>query len=44
MRGVTVMGLHDDGTVAWARLYMEPVEVGGAAIEETVRQLSGTEE
>lgn len=41
MRGVIVMGLHDDGTVAWARLYMEPVEQDGAAIEEAVRRLSG---
>ena len=41
MRGVTLMGLDDDGLVAWARLYMEPVEEGGAAIDETVQQLSG---
>jgi hypothetical protein len=36
------MGLSDDGLINWARLYMEPVEQGGAAIEETVRQLSGS--
>jgi hypothetical protein len=40
MRGVTVMGLRD-GMVAWARLYMEPVESGGASITEVVQQLSG---
>ncbi len=42
MKGVTVMGLQDDGLVAWARLYMEPVEQGGAAIDEAVRHLSGS--
>lgn len=41
MKGVTVMGLQDDGLIAWARLYMEPVEQGGAAIDEAVRHLSG---
>jgi ketosteroid isomerase-like protein len=41
MKGVTVMGLREDGLIAWARLYMEPVEQGGAAIEESVRHLSG---
>ncbi len=41
MRGVTVMGLRDDGRIAWARLYMEPVEQGGRSIEESVQQLSG---
>ena len=40
MKGVTVMGLTDDGLIAWARLYMEPVEQGGAAIDEAVRSLS----
>jgi hypothetical protein len=40
MKGVTVMGLGDDGLINWARLYMEPVEQGGADIEETVRHLS----
>jgi hypothetical protein len=40
MRGMTVMGLRDDGLIAWARLYMEPVERGGAAIEDAVQQLS----
>lgn len=42
MKGVSVFGLTDDGAIAWARLYMEPVEQGGAAIDEAVRHLSGT--
>ena len=42
MKGVLVMGLDDEGLIAWMRLYMEPVEQGGAAIDEAVRQLSGT--
>ncbi|HVL22439.1 MAG TPA: nuclear transport factor 2 family protein [Thermomicrobiales bacterium] len=42
MRGVTVMGIRDD-RVAWARLYMEPVETGGAGIDAAVRQLTGRE-
>ncbi len=42
MKGVTIMGLGDDGAILWARLYMEPVEQGGAAIDEAVRHLSGT--
>jgi hypothetical protein len=42
MKGVTVMGLGDDGLINWARLYMEPVEQGGVGIEETVRHLSGS--
>jgi len=40
MRGTTVFGLTRDGLIAEARLYMEPVEHDGAAIEETVQQLS----
>lgn len=43
MKGVIVMGLEDDGLIAWARLYMEPVEQGGAAIDEAVLHLSGGE-
>jgi ketosteroid isomerase-like protein len=43
MRGVIVMGLHEDGLIAWSRLYMEPVEQAGAPIDEAVRQLSGAE-
>jgi len=41
MKGVTVMGI-EDGLIVWARLYMEPVEQGGPAIEEAVRRLSGS--
>jgi hypothetical protein len=40
MRGVTVFGLADDDRIAWARLYMEPVEQGGAAIAEAVEKLA----
>jgi hypothetical protein len=39
MAGVTVMGVRD-GQIAWARLYVEPVEVG-AGIDAVVRELSG---
>jgi ketosteroid isomerase-like protein len=42
MKGVTVFGLRDDGLIAWARLYMEPVEQDSVPIDEAVRQLSGT--
>jgi hypothetical protein len=42
MKGVTVMGLDPAGLITWARLYMEPVEHGGAAIDESVRKLSGS--
>jgi ketosteroid isomerase-like protein len=38
VRGVTVIGVRDD-KIAWARLYMEPVEKGGAHIEAAVREL-----
>ena len=41
MIGVIVFGFADDDRIEWARLYMEPVEQGGAAIEETVEQLAG---
>lgn len=40
MRGVIVAGLADDGRIRWARLYMEPVELDGGAIDEAVEQLS----
>ncbi len=40
MRGVTIMDLDQDGRIARARLYMEPVERDGAAIEEAVQQLA----
>ena len=36
MRGVTVFGVQD-GRLAWGRLYMEPVEQGGADIDEMVQ-------
>jgi hypothetical protein len=42
MKGVSVMGLDEDGRIAWARLYMEEVEQGGAAIDEAVLHLSGS--
>ena len=40
MRGTTIMGLTRDGLIAEARLYMEPVEHDGAAIDEAVQQLA----
>jgi hypothetical protein len=40
MAGVTVFGVRD-GRVAWARLYMEPVEQAGAGIEAAVRDMAG---
>jgi hypothetical protein len=40
MRGTTIMGLTSDGLIAEARLYMEPVEHDGAAIDEKVQQLA----
>ena len=38
MRGVIVIGLRED-KIAWARLYMEPVEQGGTDIGAAVREL-----
>ncbi len=38
MQGVTVMGVRED-QIAWARLYMEPVEAGGADIDAAVQDL-----
>jgi ketosteroid isomerase-like protein len=35
MRGAIVVGVEDE-RIAWARLYMEPVEQGGAGIDEMV--------
>ena len=40
MAGVIVFGVSD-GCIAWARLYVEPVEQGGAGIEVTVRRMAG---
>jgi hypothetical protein len=37
MRGVIVAGVEDE-RIGWARLYMEPVEQGGANIDEMVRE------
>jgi len=37
MAGVIVMGIEDD-RIAWARLYLEIVEEGGAGIDEMVRE------
>ena len=38
MRGVVLMGVQA-GKIAWARLYMEFVEQGGAGIREAVRRM-----
>jgi ketosteroid isomerase-like protein len=43
VRGVLVAGLRDDGLIQWMRLYVEPVEQDSAAIDEVVRELSGSE-
>ena len=37
MRGVIVAGVRDH-QIAWGRLYMEPVEVDGAGIDEMVQE------
>lgn len=42
MAGVMVCGVHD-GRMAWARLYMEPVEQAGAGIDAAVRGMTGDE-
>jgi ketosteroid isomerase-like protein len=38
--GVIVMGIRDE-RIAWARLYVEPVEQSGAGIDAAVQRLSG---
>ncbi len=38
MRGITVLGIRDN-KIAWARLYMEPVEEGGGDIAVAVQEL-----
>jgi ketosteroid isomerase-like protein len=38
MRGIVLMGVRE-GQIAWARLYMEFVERGGAGIREAVRRM-----
>jgi len=40
MAGVIVGGVRD-GRLRWARLYVEPVEQGGAGIGAAVRRMSG---
>ena len=42
MAGVMVCGVHG-GRMAWARLYMEPVEQAGAGIDAAVRGMTGDE-
>jgi ketosteroid isomerase-like protein len=37
MHGVIVTGIEHD-LIAWARLYMEPIEQGGANIDEMVQE------
>jgi ketosteroid isomerase-like protein len=39
MAGVIVLGVRDD-RIAWARLYIEPVERAGAGIEAAVRDMT----
>jgi ketosteroid isomerase-like protein len=38
--GVIVCGVRD-GRLAWARLYVEPVETAGAGIDAAVRDIAG---
>jgi ketosteroid isomerase-like protein len=40
MAGVIVFGVRD-GQIAWARLYIEPVEAAGAGIDAAVRAMTG---
>jgi ketosteroid isomerase-like protein len=40
MAGVVILGVRH-GKIAWARLYVEPVEQGGDGIEKAVRDMSG---
>ena len=42
MAGVMICGTHG-GRMAWARLYMEPVEQEGAGIDAAVRGMTGEE-
>jgi ketosteroid isomerase-like protein len=39
MRGVTINGIRE-GRVAWARLFMEPVEIDGLDVETAIRRQS----
>lgn len=40
MRGVTIFGVEEN-RFGWVRFYLEPVEEGGAAIDEAVRRHVG---
>ena len=40
MAGVIISGI-EAGRLAWARLYVEPVESGGEGIDAAVREMSG---
>jgi ketosteroid isomerase-like protein len=40
MAGVIVAGIRD-GLLAWARLYVEPVDQAGAGIDAAVRDMTG---
>ena len=42
MAGVIVCGVQG-GRIAWARLYVEPVESGGEGIDAAVREMSGSD-
>jgi ketosteroid isomerase-like protein len=42
MAGVIIFGIRDD-QFTWARFYLEPVQAGGADVNETVRQRVGAE-
>ena len=42
MAGVIVCGVRED-RIAWARLYVEPVEHAGQGIEAAVREMAGDE-
>jgi hypothetical protein len=39
MAGVIVFGVRDEA-IAWARLYVEPVEEAGAGIDAAVRDMT----
>ena len=40
MRGVVIFGV-DQGQAGWARFYLEPVQEGGAGVDEAVRDQVG---
>jgi ketosteroid isomerase-like protein len=42
MVGVVVMGVRN-ASIAWARLYVEPVDAAGDGIDAAVREMSGRE-